>query len=284
MVLVLHRRAAQFGHQQLGDHQAPHRRRPARLRLLRAHPRHRGGDARRRSSAATGTASGAGIADGMGEPQAARARRHDAGHRRSDRARDRARARPPPRCAARAAAAASSATARPTCRRRSRRRWLPAARACSTSASRREGLARWITSRSRASSPRSPTCSRSRARTRSRSARTATRPTSSSQSPARAVAELDERGLREMPGIGKDLAARIREIARDRRLRRTTASCWRSFRRRCSICCGCRAWARRRSRCSIASSASRTLEDLERPRRGTAACARSRAWARRRRR
>ena len=32
----LHRRAAQLRHEQLGDHQAPHRRRPAHLRLLRA--------------------------------------------------------------------------------------------------------------------------------------------------------------------------------------------------------------------------------------------------------
>ncbi len=39
-----------------------------------------------------------------------------------------------------------------------------------------------------------------------------------------ALATLDERGLREIPGIGKDLAARIREIARDRRLRSTIAS------------------------------------------------------------
>ena len=53
----LHRRAAPLGHQQLGDHPAPHRRRPAHLRLLRADPRHGGGDARRARSAATGTKS-----------------------------------------------------------------------------------------------------------------------------------------------------------------------------------------------------------------------------------
>ena len=53
----LHRRAAQLGHQQLGDHQAAHRRRPPRLRLLRAHPRHRRRRCARRSSAATGTRS-----------------------------------------------------------------------------------------------------------------------------------------------------------------------------------------------------------------------------------
>src|SRR5688572_32041744 len=33
-------------HQQLGDHQEAHRRRPARLRLLRTDPRHGGDDAR----------------------------------------------------------------------------------------------------------------------------------------------------------------------------------------------------------------------------------------------
>ena len=60
---LLHRRAAQLGHQQLGDHQAAHRRRPLRLRLLRAHPRHRRGDARGARRAATGTRVGRAIAE-----------------------------------------------------------------------------------------------------------------------------------------------------------------------------------------------------------------------------
>ena len=60
---LLHRRAAQLRHQQLGDHQAAHRRRPARLRLLRAHPRHRRRHARGARSAATGTPSARAIAD-----------------------------------------------------------------------------------------------------------------------------------------------------------------------------------------------------------------------------
>ena len=46
---LLHGRTAELGHQQLGNHEEAHRRRPARLRLLRAHPRHRGNDARVRS-------------------------------------------------------------------------------------------------------------------------------------------------------------------------------------------------------------------------------------------
>ena len=92
-----------------------------------------------------------------------------------------------------------------------RRARAPAARGCSTTASRPKacGLDNAAIARILG---RSPTSSRSRARTRSRSARTATAPTSSptirtSSSP------LDEAGLREIPGIGKDLAARIREIA-----------------------------------------------------------------------
>ena len=60
---VLHGRAAQLRHQQLGDHQEAHRRRPPRLRLLRAHPRHGGGDARGARRRATGTASARAIAE-----------------------------------------------------------------------------------------------------------------------------------------------------------------------------------------------------------------------------
>ena len=58
---VLHRRAAQLRHQQLGDHQAAHRRRPAGVRLLRAHPRHRRRRCARPWCAATGTPVGRAI-------------------------------------------------------------------------------------------------------------------------------------------------------------------------------------------------------------------------------
>ena len=53
----LHGRAAAFGHEQLGDHQAAHRRRSRHLRLLRAHSRHGGRDARGVDARATGTRS-----------------------------------------------------------------------------------------------------------------------------------------------------------------------------------------------------------------------------------
>ena len=72
--------------------------------------------------------------------------------------------------------------------------------------------AAWITWRSRASSGRSPTSSRSRTTTRSRSARTATAPTSP-PTIRTSSRRSTQPALREIPGIGKDLAARIREIA-----------------------------------------------------------------------
>ena len=53
----LHGRAAALGHEQLGDHQAAHRRRSRHLRLLRAHSRHGGRDARGVDARATGTKS-----------------------------------------------------------------------------------------------------------------------------------------------------------------------------------------------------------------------------------
>ena len=118
----LHRRAEKFGHQQLGDHEAPHRRRPARLRLLRAHPRHghRHADGPRTRRLGRGRPPDCA---GMGQPAPPGARRVDAGHRRSRWHGRRPPARRPPRCAARAAAGVSSATARPPPATTSRRRW-----------------------------------------------------------------------------------------------------------------------------------------------------------------
>ena len=80
----LHRRHAQLGHQQLGSHQAPHRRRPRRPAAVRTDSRYRGRDAprarARRLARRRPPRRG-----GMGEPQAPRPRRHDAGHRRDAR-------------------------------------------------------------------------------------------------------------------------------------------------------------------------------------------------------
>ena len=59
---LLHRRAARLGHQQLGDHQAAHRRRRPRDRLLR---RHRPGHRRLRAALERGDwpAAGAALAE-----------------------------------------------------------------------------------------------------------------------------------------------------------------------------------------------------------------------------
>ena len=59
----LHRRDEELGDQQLGSHQAPHRRRPRRAAALRPNPRHRRRHARARSSEARGPKSGAQIAE-----------------------------------------------------------------------------------------------------------------------------------------------------------------------------------------------------------------------------
>ncbi len=59
----LHRRDPQLGHQQLGSHQAAHRRRPRGAATLRADPRHRRRDARARSSDGDWTEVGRQIAD-----------------------------------------------------------------------------------------------------------------------------------------------------------------------------------------------------------------------------
>ena len=197
------------GHQQLGDHEAPHRRRSPHLRLLRADSRYRGGDADGARARRLGRGRPA-DRDRVGQPQAPGAGRHDADHRRPDRARDgrrrdggqglrRRRWRMPvllrPACLARG-----------DCRGAGRGRRAPARLPY-----RDRRPAAWITSRSRASSGRSRISSRSRTTTRSRFARTATAPTSSRTIPT-SSSTLDETGLREIPGIGKDLAARIREI------------------------------------------------------------------------
>ncbi len=121
---LLHRRAAQLGHEQLGDHQAPHRRRSARLRLLRTDPRHRGGDAARRWSPGDWDDVAARLATEWENRKRLAPGVTHAGDRRADCARSRPPVRRPPRCAARAAAAACSAwrpqPARPMCARRSR--------------------------------------------------------------------------------------------------------------------------------------------------------------------
>ena len=114
IVARLHRRASQLRHQQLGDHQAAPRRRPQVFDCFERIRDTAVGHAATRSSAGDWDEVGRQIAAGMGEPEAARARRDDAGHRRPDRARRRQRAPRPPRCAAPAAAAACSATVRPT--------------------------------------------------------------------------------------------------------------------------------------------------------------------------
>ena len=112
--------------------------------------------------------------------------------------------------------------------RRSPRRSPPAARACSTSTSRRK--ASGLDNAGHRADPR-----RDR-----RSARDQGRePVQDSRVPQRrrhrrptirtTWRRSTRTALREIPGIGKDLAARIREIADDRRLRSTTASCSPSF-------------------------------------------------------
>ena len=153
-----------------------------------------------------------------------------------DRRGDCAPAPPPPRCAAPAAAAACSATVRLQPRQ-------AIAEALAAGGARLldyrieiEGFEAWITWRSPACSGRSPICWKSRTTTRSRFARTATAPTSSpitrtiwpcSTPPA----------LREIPGIGKDLAARIRRDGHDRRIRVPPRAASRNFRPRSSTCC-----------------------------------------------
>ena len=74
------------------------------------------------------------------EPQAARPRRHHAGHRRADRPGACGRAPRPPRCAAPAAAAACSAWCRPRGRGGRARPWRPAGRALLDFRVERDGL------------------------------------------------------------------------------------------------------------------------------------------------
>ena len=142
--------------------------------------------------------------------------------------------------------------------------------------------AAWITPPSRASSGRSPICWRSRTTTRSRSAPTATAPTSSSNHPHE-MAALDVTGLREIPGIGKDLAARIREIVETgdaefhRELdRRVSADDSRSAQP-----AGCRSEDRRDALSRARHPHDRRPREGGRGRQGSARCA---GWARRRRR
>ena len=126
-------------------------------------------------------------------------------------ARARRRARRRRRSAARAGAAACSATVRRRPGRTSRRRWLRAARACSTIMSKPKvcrldnaGVARILREIADLLEIKNDNPFKIRAY-RNGADIVANHP--------HAVASLDANGLREIPGIGKDLAARIREIA-----------------------------------------------------------------------
>ena len=187
--------------------------------------------------------------------------------------------RPRPRSAVPAAAAVCSATGRRRARRDSEALSAGGARLLDYRIE-SDGLRLWITARSHASCGKSPTCSRSKARTRSRSAHIATAPTSSATI-LTSLSLLDETGLRQIPGIGKDLAARIREIAQtgDTAVHRELIAEFpadhprpaaparrRAENRRAAVS---RPWASRRS-------------TIWNGRRRTAGSARSRAWAPRR--
>src|SRR5439155_2813301 len=114
-------------------------------------------------------------------------------------------------CAAPAEAGVSSATDRPKPKARSARRWLRAAHACSTIASRRKAsgldnlaVARILGEIADLLELKNDNPFKIRAY-RNGADIAANHP--------HHLASLDESALREIPGIGKDLAARIREIA-----------------------------------------------------------------------
>ena len=149
----------------------------------------------------------------------------------------------------------------PAVRRRSPRLWLRWRRARARLPHRAGRPSRWITARSRAFLVRSPISSRSRATTRSRFARTGTAPISSPTIRTSCDARR-RRTCAKSPGIGKDLASRIREIPRPGRARITPSSS-RNFRQASWISCTCRASARRRSPPLYRELGVRTLDDLE---------------------
>ena len=220
------------------------------------------------------------IADRMGQPQTAGARRDDAGDRRADQPSDR-----------------SGRNGRQGVRRRRRRlpvllrptggaagggRGADRRRRPGARLPHRDGRSSgWITWRSPGYSGRSPTSSRSRPTIHSRFARIATAPTSSpiiriswrrSTRPAcvrfPASARTSPRGSSRSPGPA---------------MRNTTASSSPNSRRPSWICCTCRASDPRRWQPCIANSASArsTTSSWRPPTAGFATCA---AWARRRKR
>ncbi len=194
--------------------------------------------------------------------------RDDAGDRGPDRAGARRRARRRRRSAAPAAAAASSATARPRARPAIAAALAVGRRAAARLPDRAGRAPRWITPPSRASSAKSPTCSRSRPTTRSRSARTGTAPTSSPtiRTSSRALdagrAARDPRH-RQGPGRAHPRDRRHGRCAVPPRARRGVSA------DACSTCCTCRASGRRRWRCSTASwTSARSRISQQRPRDG----------------
>ena len=82
--------------------------------------------------------------------------------------------------------------------------------------------------------------------------------------PERVAGTRRRRDRLAIPGIGKDLAAKIGELVETGTRSPITRSCSRSSRRPSSTCSTCRASGRRPWRCSTSSSASGTLDDLER--------------------
>ena len=277
----LHRRAAQLGHEQLGDHQAPPRRRSRTSSTASSASATRRSRCARRSSAATGTRSAArspssGTTASGSRPGVTTPAIDDLIAARRGRGRDgrqglrRRRRRLP--VLLRPAGARG---------RRSPRRSPTAARACSTITSRRKAsaldnaaIARILREIADLLEIKNDNPFKIRAY-RNGADIVANHP--------HALALLDDAGLREIPGIGKDLAARIREIADDRRRRVSPRAARRVSADACSTCCICRASVRRPSRRSIASSASArsTISSAPPP---TAGSARFAAWARRRKR
>ena len=200
-------------------------------------------------------ASAVAIADRMGEPQAAGARRDDSGDRGADRAGAWRPARRRRKCAAPAAAGACSATVRPTRAprfadgARGRRRAAARLHASSATASR-------VDNRAIAQHPRRDRRpARDQGREPVQDPRVSHRPPTSSAAIGRPCrAAWTRRRLREMPGIGKDLAARIRELAETGDVPLSSGAARTSSRRPFSTCCACRASARRRWRCSTPRS------------------------------
>ena len=232
-------------HEQLGDYQASHRRRPVHLRLLRTHPRHRCRHARGARARRLGCGRPRDCA-GVGEPEAAGAWRDHARHRRSD---------CPSDCGRRDGGeglrcwrrrlhvqlrASSSA----------RRSLLPLpaeVRGCSTIRSSATGcrvdnksIAQVLAQIADLLEIKDENAFKIRAY-RSAADVIATWPD--------AVARMDAQQLRAIPGVGEDLAAKIRELA-ELAARRITRSCSHSSRQRSSICSACRVSGRKRWRCS----------------------------------